>query len=111
LPLHVSAVVLNEWFVLTQAFLFIAWCGAQKETWRWAAVTAAGVQVKKWIVDNADLLPHLFLKRVITEWNPYSGGRFLVPTYGPLYILAAFGFSGILNMLFTDWPPEYMSLL
>ncbi len=99
----------------------------------------ANVQVKSWVVENLDLLPRLFLNRVITEWNPYRGkamflklfaivgvvwlfhynrvaliwlvgplaintlvvamtysvgGRFLVPTYGPIYILAAFGLSG-----------------
>ena len=34
------------------------------------------------------------------------GGRFLVPTYGPLYILAAFGFSGILDALVAGKPTE-----
>ena len=33
------------------------------------------------------------------------GGRFLVPTYGPLFILAAFGFSGILFQLVQPFGP------
>ena len=104
------------------------------------------MQVKQWVRENLNLLPSLFVKRAVTEWNPYwgkalllklfalvgviwlvcnnrvalvwltgplvintivvvltysVGGRFLVPTYGLLYILAAFGFSGLLTMLFS----------
>ena len=102
----------------------------------------ANVQVKNWVADNVDVLPGLFINRIIMEWNPYRGkamflklfailgmlwllrynrvaliwlvgplaintvvvamtysvgGRFLVPTYGPIYILAAFGFSGTIT--------------
>ena len=104
----------------------------------------AAVQTKAWIASNPGLLPLLFLKRVVTEWNPYRGkalllkllaiagaiwllrndrnvlvwligplvmntivvaftysvgGRFLVPTYGPLYILAAFGIAGVIKSI------------
>ncbi len=104
----------------------------------------AAVQVKQWVRENLELIPSLFAKRAVTEWNPYwgkalllklfalvgviwlaynsrvalvwltgplvintilvvltysVGGRFLVPTYGQLYILAAFGFSGLLAMI------------
>ena len=100
----------------------------------------ASAQTKAWITSNTGQLPQLFVKRVVTEWNPYQGkalilkllallgmiwlwrhdrsalvwlfgplaintivvaltysvgGRFLVPTYGPLYILAAFGIAGL----------------
>lgn len=106
----------------------------------------ANVQVKNWVAKNVDLLPQLFISRVITEWNPYRGkamflklfaivgmlwlsrynrialiwlagplvintvvvamtysvgGRFLVPTYGPIYILAAFGFCETLTLAKT----------
>jgi hypothetical protein len=102
----------------------------------------AAIEVKQWTIGNAYRLPQLFWMRVVTEWNPYRGkalllkllavagviwlaihnrvaliwlvgplaintilvamtysvgGRFLVPTYGPLYLLAAFGFSGLLS--------------
>ncbi|HUP78700.1 MAG TPA: hypothetical protein VM260_09110, partial [Pirellula sp.] len=103
----------------------------------------AAVQVKQWVRENLELIPSLFAKRAVTEWNPYTGkalllklfalvgviwlaynnrvalvwltgpliintilvvltysvgGRFLVPTYGQLYILSAFGFTGLLVM-------------
>ena len=102
----------------------------------------AHAQVLKWTMDNILSLPQLVLKRIVTEWNPYSGkamvlkllaligvltllrtnavalfwitgplvintvvvaatysvgGRFLVPTYGSIYILAAFGTANILE--------------
>lgn len=109
----------------------------------------AGLQVTQWVVENIRLLPALFGKRIVTEWNPYLGkalllkllallgtvwlfrhnrvvliwiagpllintivvaltysvgGRFLVPTYGQFYILAAFGIGGILNTLISKKP-------
>jgi hypothetical protein len=104
----------------------------------------AGQRVKQWATDHASSLPSLFCKRIVTEWNPYTGkalllklmalvgivwlarfhraallwlagpliintivvmftysvgGRFLVPTYGELYILSAFGVAGPLSQV------------
>lgn len=104
----------------------------------------AGQEIKRWTAANIAQLPSLFVSRVVTEWNPYSGkalllklaalagvlwlmrfnrtallwlagpllintvlvmltysvgGRFLVPTYGALYVLAAFGIAGPLSQI------------
>ena len=104
----------------------------------------ARLRIQQWVAQNIQRLPELLFKRVVTEWNPYTGkalllkilalvgvfwlfrynrvalawfagpllintimvsmtysvgGRFLVPTYGSIYLLAAFGLGGILNAL------------
>ena len=40
----------------------------------------------------------LVINTILVVLTYSVGGRFLVPTYGQLYILAAFGFSGLLAM-------------
>ena len=39
----------------------------------------------------------LLINTIVVALTYSVGGRFLVPTYGPFYILAVFGIGGILN--------------
>ncbi len=52
------------------------------------------------------LLGPLAINTIVVALTYSVGGRFLVPTYGPLYILAAFGVAGLLRLVQSRTRPE-----